>query len=115
MPRKQTVVLSLDGTHDGTTTYELTTNAHSEKQTLCVQCISAANEDTKTPDIHVGVKRGTRYNWIQTLKPSGRGQYVRFHGTIWIPGDYQVAIRFGGSSSGDVCHASVFGYYQDNG
>ena len=113
MPR-QTVFYDLMGTANSSGACTLRSNRLKRGQLLCVQCVSARNDENNNVKVKVMVDRaGTTYE-IVTLNLASKGLTYAHPYEVWLDSDCQLRLDFSSAGSAGVCYAWLYGYLQES-
>ncbi|GAI67670.1 unnamed protein product [marine sediment metagenome] len=75
--------------------------------------VAVMNENTREPEVDVGICHGGTYFWFDTGQLTTRGVWYPFRFNVTLLTDYQIAIRWGNCSIGDHVYATVNGYIRE--
>jgi len=112
MPR-QTVFYDLIGTASASGTCTLRFNRLKRGQLLCVQCVSARQNDNDNVKVKVMIDRGGTSYEVVTLSLSSKGLTYAFPYEIWLESDCQLRLDFSGAGNAGICCAWLYGYLQE--
>jgi len=112
MPR-QTVFYDLKGTANSSGACTLRSNRLKRGQLLCVQCVSARQNDNNNVLVRIGIDRAGEFYEIVTLDLVKHGRTYSYPYEVWVDSDCQLRLDFTGAGSAGVCYAWLFGYLQE--
>jgi microcompartment protein CcmK/EutM len=112
MPR-QTVFYDLKGTANASGTCTLRSNRLKRGQLLCVQCVSARQDDNNNVKVKVMIDRaGTSYE-IVTLDLASKGRTYAHPHPVYLDSECQLRLDFSSAGSAGVCNAWFYGYLEE--
>ena len=112
MPR-QSVFYDLIGTASASGACTLRSNRLKRGQLLCVQCVSARQNDNDNVKVKVMIDRGGTSYEVVTLTLSSKGLTYAHPYEFWLDSDCQVRLDFSGAGDAGICYAWVYGYLQE--
>lgn len=77
---------------------------------LCIQAVSACNEDGQGDIATISFLRGTTRIGIETLTLASAGYYYLSTPQVFAGTDFRVEVDFTNSSDGDTLRANIFGF-----
>jgi len=108
---KKSIVLALSKQSGASTNEDVISPKCHTTQSVCIQNISAKDDTSTCTQIDVGLVQGNKYYWINSKTSISAGVVYNFDNAIWFSGEYQVVVRFIGSTTGDNLKVWIYGYY----
>ena len=113
MGKKIPVVLDVRRGSTGLTNEDIVIPIEAPGQLLCVQRVCFEDEDNACTEARFGAKRGSGLIWIESVELPTAGALYSLVDPLWLPGEYQLVVRFTGSTTGDDLYVLVLGYVTD--
>ena len=95
-----------------TTTFIIQSTKLKPHGVLVIEGISVMNADTAGKVVDVGVIRGGKRMWAETLTLTTAGVYYPSWGTMYVPSDWRIAVNCRSPNDGDKYTVNVFGYVE---
>lgn len=113
MVKKHPIVLPLAGTSDGSSNFDLISKRWKSGFLFAFQRCAFRVSDHNPTQFDVGIRRGGTNFWLYTDTTTNKDDIGSVKPNVWCPTDYQIIIRFVGTTSGDLCEAWIYGYIEE--
>ena len=108
---KKSIILALSKESGGATNEDVISSRWHTTQLICIQNIGVEDEDNTCTQIRIGLVQGNKLYWINSKTSISASVVYNFDNAIWFSSEYQIVIRFTGTTNGDNLKAWIYGYY----
>lgn len=106
----QPIIDDLQAVSDGETIFDVISEYRKFGELFCLQAVSVANLTSDHKLAQIGIKRGEKIIWLETIKMTDAAYFYLYKTVVYMPIDHRVIIRFRNTTLGDKLRANIFGY-----
>lgn len=104
------IIDDLQAISDGSANFDVISEYRKFGEIFCCQAVSVANLTSGGKLAQIGIKRGEKNIWLETIVMTDDDHFYMYHHTVFMPIDHRIIVRFINTNDGDILRVNIFGY-----